>query len=78
MLSLTVTSCTDLLLGEAPANTPVAVFDEFWKGVNSTWPEFQTRGLDWDSVYTVYRPLVGDATTNSQLRAILTNMSFTL
>jgi len=67
-----------MFLGEAPPNTPVAVFDEFWKGVDATWPEFQTRGLDWDSVYALYRPLVGNGTTDFQLRAILTNMSFTL
>jgi hypothetical protein len=77
-LSLSVISCTDVFLGDAPPNTPVAVFDEFWKGVNSTWPEFQSRGLDWDSVYTVYRPLVGDGTNEIELRAIMTNMSFTL
>ena len=71
-------SCTQLFLGDDPSNTGVAIFDEFWKGVDMNWPEFETKKVNWDSLYTVYRPRVDAATNDRDLLAVLKGLLYNL
>jgi Peptidase family S41/Tricorn protease C1 domain len=77
-LLLTSTSCNDLLLGNDPSNNPVNTFEEFWKGVELTWPAFETKRVNWDSLYSVYRPQITPTTSNVNLIKILNSMVIAL
>lgn len=65
-------SCNDLYLGKDPGNSALDTFEEFWQGVNLTWPAFESKRVNWDSLYAVYRPQVNSSTSNSDLTKILT------
>lgn len=65
VLSFVASACTSLFFDEDPPNTHVATFDHFWSGIDEIWPEFSTKQVNWDSMYTVYRPLV-DLTKNDK------------
>lgn len=39
-------------------NNPVNVFDYLWNKVNQQYAFFDVKGVNWDSVYEVYRPKV--------------------
>ncbi|UXE67063.1 MAG: S41 family peptidase [Chryseotalea sp. WA131a] len=64
-------SCTDLIIGPDPVNTHLSIFEEFWKGVNTTWPEFANKHVNWDSLYRLYRPQAETATSDEDLKKIL-------
>jgi len=71
-------SCTDLFLGDDPKNNSVAIFDEFWKGVDNTWPSFEGKHVNWDSLYLVYRPQVNSTSSNEDLIKVLTGLLYNL
>jgi hypothetical protein len=77
-LSIVLGACADMFLGDRLESTPEATFDEFWKGISNTWPEFQTRRLNWDSVYTLYRPLVNASSTEFQLATAMSRVCYSL
>lgn len=74
LLVLSSFSCTHLFMGADPSSTPVDIFEEFWKGVDKTWPAFSSKHVNWDSVYNVYRPQVSPTTNSSDLRKILSGL----
>ncbi|MEX2282653.1 MAG: S41 family peptidase [Gemmatimonadota bacterium] len=59
-----------------PAQTPPAVvtFDSAWKIINDTHFDTTFNGVDWRRVRDELRPKAEAATTNDQLRAVLTEM----
>jgi carboxyl-terminal processing protease len=67
-------SCTKLFLGDNPSNSAVDIFDEFWKNVDNTWPAFESKRVNWDSLYNVYRPQVNSTSSNTDLHKILTEL----
>jgi hypothetical protein len=67
-------ACSKTFLGDDHANSPVKIFDEFWKGVDSTWPAFETKKVNWDSLYNVYRPQISTSTTNADLTKVMTDL----
>ncbi len=64
-------SCKKMLLPSQPANTPTENFESLWKGFDQWYGLFETRQVNWDSLYTVYRPQVNDNLTNEQLYQVL-------
>ncbi|MEM1270823.1 MAG: S41 family peptidase [Bacteroidota bacterium] len=46
----------DSLVPDAEQTDPVAVFEDAWAGVDRYAGNLAIRGVDWDSVYTVYQP----------------------
>lgn len=68
---LITTSCNDFFLGSDPGNSPVDTFEEFWKGVDLTWPAFESKSVNWDSLYSVYRPQITATTSTSDLAKVL-------
>jgi peptidase S41-like protein/tricorn protease-like protein len=55
-------------------NTPPELFDIFWRTFAENYPFFALHGVDWDSVYAKYRPMVTAKTTPTQLTDILAAM----
>lgn len=72
------TSCHNLFLDDEPDHNPVATFDEFWKGVDLTWPAFESKQVNWDSLYSVYRPQVAASTSTAELTRVLSALTSAL
>ncbi len=68
--------CTILLLvavlaspvhAAGPADDPEAAFEAFWTLYDEHYALFGIKRVDWDAVYTVYRPRVTEKTSRDQL-----------
>ncbi len=70
--------CTKTLIGEDPANTPENNFEIFWNDYNNYYAQFKLRHINWDSVYTLYRPQITATTTSKQLFQILSQLIYTI
>ena len=64
-------SCNKMLLDEGIENTPEKNFDYLWGEYDRLYGLFGVKQLDWDSVYTVYRPQVSAQTTDAEFYGIL-------
>lgn len=73
-----IVSCTDTLLGPDPANTRANIFEEFWKGVDAVWPEFETKKVNWDSLHRIYKPKADLAKTDEDISEILSPLLYSL
>lgn len=69
-----LSSCDKILLDEEPSNNPVSCFDNLWNTLNDKYGGFLIKNINWDSVYLVYRPLVNENSTDSQLYTVITQM----
>ena len=65
-------SCNETFVGQNPPNTHLAIFEEFWKGVDSIWPEFASKKVNWDSLYQIYKSQAEAAKGDAELVKILT------
>jgi hypothetical protein len=74
LLLLAIAGCTEIIMGEDPKGTAENTFESFWHGIDDTWPEFESKHTNWDSVYAVYRPQVTASTTDIELRGIFAAM----
>jgi hypothetical protein len=54
----TLISCEVLLFEEKPNNDPISNFDFLWNTVNERYSLFETKGVNWDSIYHHFRPRV--------------------
>ena len=73
-----IAGCTDTLLGPVPPTTPTAIFDEVWKDFDARYALFDVRGVNWDSLYQVYRPRITDRTPDSVLAKTIDTVLRTL
>ena len=71
ILLITFVSCQRTLLEPVKENTPVNNFEEMWKGYGQWYGGFEVRNINWDSLYSVYRPQVNNNMSNAQLYAVL-------
>ncbi|MEM6736178.1 MAG: S41 family peptidase [Bacteroidota bacterium] len=74
LLPLIFVSCEEAILGDFPANDPESVFELFWDDFDKHYSLFIERDVNWDSLYTVYRPQVTATTTEEELWIICTNL----
>ena len=49
-------SCSNLLVNGPSTNLNVEDFDSAWKITKSVYPYFKFKNINWDSLYTIYRP----------------------
>jgi carboxyl-terminal processing protease len=75
LLALLLTGCEKLLIESDPVNDPLNNFDIFWKTFDSHYYSFDMKGVNWDSVYAVYRPLATAHTSAKELYTVLFKMS---
>ena len=57
---------------------PVSVFNYLWNKVDQQYAFFDIKGVDWDSVYEVYRPKVYDEMDNDSLFSVCAALLNTL
>lgn len=60
-------SCNETFVGQDPANNYLAIYEEFWKGVDAIWPEFTNKHVNWDSLYLLYKPQAEAAKSDAEL-----------
>ena len=58
LLTLSFASCERAFMPTDEPTNPVNVFDYLWNKVDQQYAFFDVKGVDWDSVYEVYRPKV--------------------
>lgn len=75
-LLLTFSGCDAVFLEPDPPNTPESNFEIFWHDFDRYYAQFEVRRVNWDSVYTVYRPQISPATSDRQLFTILSNIVY--
>lgn len=71
MNSALISSCVD---DHHQVNDPAGNFDSLWRTIDSHYCFFEEKGIDWDSVYQAYRPLVKDDTNFLELYSICASM----
>lgn len=77
LFSFAVSGCKKMFVVE-PANNPEAIFENLWNTFHEEYAPFDERKVDWQALYSVYRPRVTSSTTESELYSIVTEMLGTL
>jgi hypothetical protein len=71
---MSVLSCDKILIKPDSKSDPERNFETLWNDVNTTYPFFEYDHVNWDSIYTVYKPQVHPYTSNDQLVEIFKDM----
>jgi Peptidase family S41 len=71
-------SCEKLLIEANPTNTPTANFDFAWQQINSRYPFFEYKKINFDSLYKALRPRVSDTMNDVQLFRKIDTLLFAL
>ena len=74
LIAFIFTSCEKQLIGTDEINSPENNFEIFWKHLDQHYGIFHVRNLNWDSIYTEYKPQVKPTTTNTELWRIFSEM----
>lgn len=68
-------SCRKALFGDDVASDDyVAIFDILWDDFDRHYAPFEVRGVNWDSLYTVYRPKVSPTMGKDSLFNVFSSM----
>ncbi len=59
---------------KAPTTTNLDVFETYWEEMNTHYAVFEDRGVNWDSLYQVYRPRVTDGISQDSLWDVMSSM----
>lgn len=76
--ALAFASCERAFMEADVDDTPTSVFNYLWDKVDQQYAFFDIKGVDWDSVRDVYRPLVNDDMSDEELFAVCAAMLNTL
>ncbi len=60
VFALLMLSCEKMFMEADARKDPVSIFEEIWTFADRHYSFFDEKGVDWDSVYTSYRPQVKD------------------
>lgn len=74
ILFLLCMGCSRTITNSVPENTPESNFEYLWQEYDHFYAAFKIKGVDWDSVYAIYRPQVTLQTTDEDLFLIMSNM----
>ena len=67
LVALTAVSCERAFMTKDEPSDPVSVFEYLWNRVDQQYVFFDIKGVDWDSVHTVFRPMVYDGMSDDSL-----------
>jgi len=76
--ALAFTSCERAFMEQDESADPVNVFEYLWHKVDQQYTFFDVKGVDWDSVHAVYRPMVYDGMSDDSLFRVCAAMLNTL
>ncbi len=77
-VALSLTSCEAIFMNDDEPKNPVNVFEYLWNRVDQQYTFFDLKGIDWDSVHTVYRTQVYDEMSDDSLFRVCAAMLNTL
>lgn len=63
-------ACDTVLVSAPTANHNVADFEAAWAWMDTVYPAFHFKGIDWDSIHAVYRPLAEAARGDEILQVL--------
>ena len=69
-----IAGCEKIFFKDDPENTPDNNFEIFWTDFDRYYAQFNIRNIDWDSVYTVYKPQISSNISDRQLFNILSEI----
>ena len=78
LLAFCFASCERAFMESDESSSPVNVFDYLWDKVDQQYAFFDVKGIDWDSVREVYRPMVNDDMDKEDLFDVCAAMLNTL
>ena len=78
LIGVAATSCERAFMEKDEPSNPVDVFDYLWNKVDQQYAFFDVKGVDWDSVREVYRPMVDDDMDKESLFEVCAAMLNTL
>jgi hypothetical protein len=61
LIATLLISCGDLIVTSADSNKNIEDFEAAWNRINDVYPYLEFKDINWDSIYTVYRPLTEEA-----------------
>lgn len=67
-------SCEKIFMEKETESTPTATFDYLWNKVDRQYAFFDIKNVDWQQVYTEYRPLINDNMSDDSLFLVLGSM----
>ncbi|HEX6964398.1 MAG TPA: S41 family peptidase [Gemmatimonadaceae bacterium] len=67
-------ACAHWVVGPDPSTSSTAIFDNLWSDFDAHYSFFELKGIDWDSLRTVYRPLAEHASDDAELFETLAGM----
>ena len=70
--------CEEVFFKQNQVNDPVNNFEYLWTNMSQRYSLFEFKNINWDSIYSVYRPQVNQSTPNDQLFDIMAEMLNTL
>ena len=69
----------DTTWGEGlPTETKLQIFDYFWTFIDEKYPSLQNLDVNWDSLYTLYRPEVASGVSRGRFYAIICQLFLNL
>lgn len=75
---LALSSCEKAFLDDDPNQGRKSSFSSLWGTVNEKYTFLEYKRIDWDSVYTLYEPLINDEMNDYQFFDLLSNVLGTL
>ncbi len=69
-----LTSCESIVVDENQMNTPINNFELLWNDIDKNYGLFGVRNINWDSLYSIYRPQINDQMTDQELWDSITEM----
>ena len=73
-----IAGCEKIFFEDDPENTPDNNFEIFWTDFDRYYAQFNIRNIDWDSIYTVYKPQISLNISDRQLFNILSEIVVTI
>ncbi|HKJ31605.1 MAG TPA: S41 family peptidase [Balneolales bacterium] len=74
VLTFINTSCDKFLLPKDPPDNPIENFNTLWKEYDAHYSYFIYKKVNWDSLYSVYRPQITENTNNDRLFTVMAHM----
>jgi hypothetical protein len=71
-------SCERFILPADPESDPLTNFEFLWQQVDQKYSYFEYKSIDWDSVYTVFRPQIHNEMSDKELFDVLAAMLYVL
>jgi carboxyl-terminal processing protease len=71
---LILASCDKMFLYDEAPDNPVSTFDYLWNDFDRNYGGFIVKNINWDSLYSIYRPQVNNEMSDEELYRVATGL----